>query len=284
MLINPSVRIQGNENTVWQRMTSDDNYTFDIGARPTEMFMKFNDREFFTHDGSTLTISNLGSALDPSLEIDGYMNLNERSGVVPGIFVYDSTPTYQGGIYYATSAVNIDATNKLYLRSSGNDIRLFGVSTDNTEDYVVAIDNSSGKLSKRAVNTIGGISSASVTLSASDIINGTVVELVAAPGAGNFINVINAVAAYNYGSSFYTGTDGDIALHYGAGSSYFRLGTNLNLQANSYFGQLTLHSNSFTMQKSTYTNAALGVGLINSSLANGDGTITVKVYYTVESI
>lgn len=152
MLAYPNVRVQANENSVWQRTISQDSYTFDVGMRPTEMFMRFNDNEFITYDGSSLEVTTVGA--NPGLILNGYMNLKGISNVAPGFYLYNSSNTFIGGFYSLSDNIVAYATNRLTLTSATNDIRLSGIAVDNTEDYVVAVDNSSGRLSKRSVASI----------------------------------------------------------------------------------------------------------------------------------
>lgn len=211
MLAYPNVRVQANENTVWQRTISEDNYTFDVGMRPTEMFMRFNDDEFITYDGSSLEISSAGTSA--GLKLNGYMNLYANGVVVPGFYLYNESGVGIGGMYDSIDNLVVYATNRLTLTSGTNDIRLSGVSTDNTEDYVVAIDNTSGKLSKRTVASISGgggptLYQTSVTLNQSQIqqLRTSPYTLVSAPGEGYIISPVSATAIYVYDTAAFTGT------------------------------------------------------------------------------
>jgi hypothetical protein len=127
----------------------------------------------------------------------------------------------------------------------------------------------------------GGVSSATISLTSSQISNAntTPTELIPAPGAEKAINIIRASVVYTYGTSTYIQSASPL-IAYKGGVSYY--GVN-NL------GSL------LTNTTSTYTNFgtnqfSYGTGVINdtpiyfyaaSDLFVGDGTLKINIVYSI---
>ncbi len=139
----------------------------------------------------------------------------------------------------------------------------------------------------------GPIQMATVTLGSSQLQNlkGTPVSLVAAPGAGQLLNVISALAEYKFGTTPYAiPARGRLNLVLGNPANY-----EAPLDTSGMYGAGLLDQT--TKQIRFMPQASLGDSqgnfenqpllAINDSPAewtNGDGTVTITVYYTIVAL
>lgn len=121
MLASPNFKINSNNNTVWQRITSLDNYTLDIGMRPTEMFMKFNGVEFMSFDGTTTVLNGISKTYENGLtEATDYVRLGGD---------LTQTTSIQSDTYTLALANSNGSTQSTRLYFSGGQMRLSGYNT-----------------------------------------------------------------------------------------------------------------------------------------------------------
>ena len=113
--------------------------------------------------------------------------------------------------------------------------------------------------------------------------------VVPAPGAGKFINVTQILMTCNFVTSSYSGTQQqDIVFQYGpSGNLSIALGNTQNFMdsGNSSDGFETVFPLSAEEANgpSELENLPLTISC-TTSLTGGDSTISVKVYYTIESL
>ena len=142
----------------------------------------------------------------------------------------------------------------------------------------------------------GGILSASLALTNSQVKNlaGTPIQIIAAPGAGNVINIVNLSSVMTYGgTNAFTNTSGQpIAAYYGTNTS----ASNLIFNAVKVIAPLLLlqplgnlvsnTSRTGNIAASIAVNAALVIGVPSASAniagnAANNNTITIYVLYTI---
>lgn len=134
---------------------------------------------------------------------------------------------------------------------------------------------------------IAGVRPATVTLSSADILalHTTPITLVAAPGAGKVLHVHRAVVFWTYATTLYTFADNVIARYDGPNSTV--LDASLDAQmANAgdltgFYGGLSAGG---VFDPATITNAAVQLYAIDGNPADGDGTLTVTCWYSVEDV
>lgn len=122
----------------------------------------------------------------------------------------------------------------------------------------------------------GGIIPATVTLSSAQILDlhNTPIELVAAPGAGKWLNVHRVVGYYSHGTTEYVFTGGLMFLTFGSTS----LG---EFDATANQDAITPWTTTVKVVASEAVNAAL-VLFVTDAITDGDGTLTVTVWYSIE--
>jgi hypothetical protein len=183
----PNVRVKSNLEWVWQQIRSKDRYTFDIGMKPTEMFMRFQNREWLTFDGTSTVIStnsfsfqnlseaNILSYDENYFDLDGYLRLHKPGTSFSLIgFMNDDRVTYDALFYLGATTFNFTTNNNLDIifdsdddiqfnasdavvfNSDTSDYKISDLVTNDSETYLVAVDPSDGALSKRSVASIGG--------------------------------------------------------------------------------------------------------------------------------
>jgi hypothetical protein len=137
--------------------------------------------------------------------------------------------------------------------------------------------------------TIGPIQSATVTLSSAQLLHlkGTPVQLVAAPGAGKTINAISAVLEYEFNNTAYISPAG------GGGFEISFTGETTSQLNGPAVGFIDRSSNSISQlsqggpvfSQANAENAALIIRNVDGAeWTNGDGTVSVTVYYTIVSL
>lgn len=177
----PNVRVKSDIDNVWQRIKSKDNYTLDIGMKPTEAFMKFSGTEFLTFDGTTITITgdvtNTGDIVNNGLFTNtGYLtvggeggfsviNFNDANGDTittmyqtnsNGTFTISNTGTATADmIFYAGDDLSFNAKDAVIFDSDTSTFYFRLLPSDDTIDHVVAIDDlATGQMYKRSVASI----------------------------------------------------------------------------------------------------------------------------------
>ena len=123
-----------------------------------------------------------------------------------------------------------------------------------------------------------GVRKAIVPLSSADILDlhNTPIELVAAPGAGKWLNVHRVVGYYSHGTTEYVFTGGLMFLTFGSTS----LG---EFDATANQDAITPWTTTVKVVASEAVNAAL-VLFVTDAITDGDGTLTVTVWYSIEDV
>lgn len=106
----------------------------------------------------------------------------------------------------------------------------------------------------------------------------TSVEIIAAPGADSFINLIRASASINYNSAAYN--DSTLNLRYNDVTSVLSLGSGLVNQTNDAFSVASPSGSSVNtnINENITLDASANLG------TSGNSTIKIVVYYTIESL
>lgn len=132
-----------------------------------------------------------------------------------------------------------------------------------------------------------GVRKATVTLSSADLLDlhNTPVELVAAPGAGRWLNVHRVSAYHDFGTTAYTTTNdpGPFVGFEPGGGGFAGLGL---------VGNLTTSADHITAATFSQTGDAADVFINNALVAFadgsqftlGDGTLTITVWYSIEDV
>jgi hypothetical protein len=117
-------------------------------------------------------------------------------------------------------------------------------------------------------------------------LKGSPVQLVPAPGAGNIILDISQQFQYKFGTTRYTVSDGKFSIYLSSSNSAgFYLNAAGFLDQTS--SQVASGANSGTSPTplSSAENSPLMVRSVGSDeFADGDGTVTITVYYTVMAL
>jgi hypothetical protein len=147
MLSSPNFKVKSNINTVWQRITSIENNTLDIGMRPTEMFMKFNGVEFFTFDGTTTTLNGISKTYESGLtELTDYVYLGGAL-TRPTSITSDSTNTFTLG-----NSDGSTRSSRIHMSSGNTQIHAYQTATYTSPTAAMTVSNGSAVLS----STTGG--------------------------------------------------------------------------------------------------------------------------------
>ena len=208
-------------------------------------------------------------------------------GVLPGTALIGTTPIAVGG---TTVSLTANATNYVYLNTSSGALSAstFGFpSNQYSIATVVAGDN--GVLSmidsrcdvtpasgSPILTSVTNVSSAQLLA-----LNVTPVELIAAPGAGKFINILSATWRYHAGLSAYVGTGLllESALLGGFGGGIISSVDAFLLDAD----QLLMSPTRGDIGPAdSYVNKPVTFNT-NLSMTDGDGTVTIATIYTVET-
>lgn len=135
---------------------------------------------------------------------------------------------------------------------------------------------------------IDGIRKATVTLSSADLLalDSTPVELVAAPGAGKWLNVHRVVGYYSHGTTEYVATGGLPFLTFGS-TSLGEFDCLANQDAITLGWKPAATSVPWTTTVKVVASEAVNAALVLSvtdPLTDGDGTLTVTVWYSIEDV
>ena len=124
----------------------------------------------------------------------------------------------------------------------------------------------------------GGLLSETVTLTSADILDlhTTPATLVAAPGAGKFVNPHRAVGYYSHETTEYVFSGGLMFLTYGSTS----LG---EFDATGSQDVITPWATTVKVVASEAVNAALLL-FVADPITDGDGTLTITVWYSIEDV
>ena len=132
---------------------------------------------------------------------------------------------------------------------------------------------------------VGGIIPATVTLSSADILDlhNTPVTLVAAPGAGKFVVPHEVVAYYSFGTIAYTASGEAPTIRWGGSvSAGDAIMTTSRLTGT--VDAIDHASGSGGGDASGIVDIALQAKVTDGSFADGDGTLTVTVWYSIEDV
>jgi len=113
----------------------------------------------------------------------------------------------------------------------------------------------------------------------------TPIEVVAAPGAGKYIELVSAVLAYDYGTTAYTiGSATNLAFKYTNGAGTTVSGT---AAVTGFLDQTADEARvvpAVTASFEPTANAALMLTLAGANVTLGNGTVKVKVLYRIHTI
>lgn len=124
--------------------------------------------------------------------------------------------------------------------------------------------------------------SATVTLSSAQLLDlhNTPVTLVAAPGAGKWLNVHSVTPYHKYGTAAYTIPD-DLSIAWGLGGNNIGDARDaINGRAYDYHAPVDLSVAGGTDTANDHVVAKVNGGAIT----DGDGTVTFVVWYTIEDV
>lgn len=133
-----------------------------------------------------------------------------------------------------------------------------------------------------------GVRKAIVPLSSADILDlhNTPIELVAAPGAGKWLNVHRVVGYYSHGTTEYVATGGLMFLTFGS-TSLGEFDCLANQDAITLGWKPAATSVPWTTTIKVAASEAVNAALVLSvtdPLTDGDGTLTVTVWYSIEDV
>lgn len=129
-----------------------------------------------------------------------------------------------------------------------------------------------------------GVVTATVTLTSTQLINNTPVEIVPAQATGKMAVPLNVVLKYNHGTTNYTSNEFGIGLFYGTTPAYSVFTQSISSFLMSTASKIAVCDLGFGGSESIITNAALNVKNNTADTADGDGTLTVIVSYMVIDI
>jgi hypothetical protein len=166
-------------------------------------------------------------------------------------------------------------------------VSIFTGNSDGTDGQVLTAQGDGTALWEAAAG--GGTpgvdypTSATVTLSSAQLLDlhNTPVTVVAAPGAGKYIDVHRRSAYYSYGTVVYAGTSVPSIAYDGQASGIGSL-----MGAIDATGDTISASSSASLDEAAtvYVNKALVVMSDGATFTDGDGTLTVTVWYTIEDV
>lgn len=124
-----------------------------------------------------------------------------------------------------------------------------------------------------------GAQRARVTLTAAQVkaLNTTPITLVAAPGAGMYVSVIEVLATLNYGTTQFTGAN-NVELRYTNGSGAKVTG---DLASSWLNGSATAAVKAIAAAVTPVANAAVVAAVPVANPGAGDSTVSVDIYYRV---
>lgn len=164
-----------------------------------------------------------------------------------------------------------------------------GVATSNSQ--MVTIDSTTGQLG----STVMALQTSQVTLTSSQIknLNGTPIVLIAAQGAGTVINIVSAIAKFNYGGSnvFVAAASQNINMYYGttvAATNGFITNAQIIGSADTYQASFTPPTSLSNIAVASLENVAINAYNTSATEISGnaanDNTITILIKYYVSSI
>jgi hypothetical protein len=128
---------------------------------------------------------------------------------------------------------------------------------------------------------------ATVTLSSADILDlhNTPVTLVAAPGAGKYLVPHRVVMCYTHGTTSYATGGGNPIINYAAGATITEVSGVVG-QTDDYLviSDGTAGNNDLVGAPSLFVNKAITADGDGNVLTDGDGTLTVTVWYSIEDV
>ena len=130
------------------------------------------------------------------------------------------------------------------------------------------------------------LQSVAVSLSSAQLLhlNSAPVQLVAAPGAGKWINVVEVAYSFTFGTVGYDVAAQPVATFFAADTDFTSPqddGAPITAEASQVINSPPSGSDTFT---SLAANQALVFGTGTSNPTLGNGTLKIVVYYTVESV
>jgi len=157
---------------------------------------------------------------------------------------------------------------------------------DGTEDLPIVQDAATVRCSTQDIADLASVKTAKVTASSAAILasNTTPVQILPAPGAGKFIEVLRVYYKLNFGTVAYdTNTSWQILLG-GAGGANYTSNTNFLATGSTALIRPTANTSAINTDPVNYENLALVAYASGGNPANGDSTVDIYVVYQILDI
>src|SRR6266404_430733 len=116
----------------------------------------------------------------------------------------------------------------------------------------------------------------------------TPVLIVPAPGAGNFIRVLNIIEDLTFGTTPYSDVSSSAGLYYGDANGFTVDGVRLSILSEQSSSKVVLNTveNNPIMQgpKDSFVNQPITASAIGGAPTGGDGTIKVTIDYVIDAL
>lgn len=151
----------------------------------------------------------------------------------------------------------------------------------------VTVTKSSSGVQIAATSSSFAVQEVAVTVTSSELLNlfSTPKQLVAAPGAGKMINVLNYTLRYSYGTADYVNASGG-ALYLRIGTTAAATGSNVISLVTGFASALlgpvgSINNLTARQNMSDLENAPLQLAKVSGALTDGDGTLQIRVRYMI---
>jgi hypothetical protein len=181
----------------------------------------------------------------------------------------------------------VAGTKIIFKQSSDDVLRVYelnaGTNTESSPTIILPNDYSASTNAKywKLALTSSDISTAKVSVSSAEIlaINTTPKQLIAAPGASKFIQLISANIRYNYNSVAYASADNIVINHSNSASAPLTNGIDISTFTNSVTKQISLSDSEWN--DSLAINKGLYLYRSSGNPTTGNGTLDVYLAYRI---